>query len=162
MRYFWSDFRLAWLDAPKGYAVHVLDEKTERIYTYSQELKTWHLDLSATDYFFFPELQEHEMSFTEMKREAVYAALLQVARMDRRDDVQRRVRNHHRAQIRRSGQVLTSAEVGLLTKPLKQRPTTMPFLQELLEIRSQHKRWTALYLYDEDGPARRKAISAIR
>lgn len=162
MRYFWSAFRLAWLSESEGFAVHVLDEKTERIYTYSQELKTWHLDLSAMDYFFFPELQEHETLFTEIQREAVYAALPKVARMDRRDDVQRRLSNSYRAQIRKSGQVLTAAEVGLLTKPLKQRPTTMPLLKELLETRSQHKRWTALYLYEEDGPARRKAISAIR
>lgn len=162
MRYFWSDLRLAWSGGPEGFAVHAFQEKVEKIYTYSQELKTWHLDLSATDYFFCPELQEQEMSFTEIDREAVYAALPQAARMDRRDAEQRRISDHQRSQIRKSGEVLTAAEVGLLTKPLNQRPTTLPFLNELLKTRSQHKRWTTLYLYEADGPARRKAISSLR
>lgn len=162
MRYFFSVFRLARKSDAEGFAVHVLHEKSERIYSYSQELKTWNLDQAAMDCFFYPEGQHHSVPFTEMGRDAVYEALPEVAKMDRRDDVQRKVSNQQRAQIRRSGEVLTSAEVGLLTKPLKQRPTTMPFLQELLETRSQHKRWTPLFLYEEDGPARRKAMSSIR
>ena len=162
MRYFWSEFRLAGVRGLEGLAVHVLHEKTEKLYTYSQELKTWHLDLAAMDYLFFPERQDHHRSFTEVGREDVYIALPEVARMDRRDAAQRRISDYQRSQIRKSGEVLTAAEVGLLTKPLNQRPTTMPLLKELLETRSQHKRWTALYLYEEDGPTRRKAISTIR
>lgn len=161
MRYLSSSFRT---DDPaaKGFALHAVDEQAEEVYTYSQDLKTWHLDRGAASDFYFPELNDKGLIFTELKQEDVYPLLPKTPKMDRRDDAMRRVSNRQRAQIRRSGQVLTSAEVGLLTKPLKQRPATMPMLKDLLETRSQHKRWTALFLYQEDGPARRKATSTLR
>lgn len=160
MRYFSSSFRVE-ERALSGLAVHAVDDRAEEIYTYSQDLKTWHLDRKTAGRFYFPELDDNR-SFIELSRDEVYAELSKAPKMDRRDDAMRRVSNGQRAQIRRSGQVLTSAEVGLLTKPLKQRPTTMPMLKELLGTRSQHKRWTALFLYEEDGTARRKSISTLR
>ncbi|MGP9587793.1 hypothetical protein ACT3TB_19290 [Micrococcaceae sp. AOP34-BR2-30] len=142
--------------------MHAVDPRAQEVYTYSQDLKTWHLDRDAASDFYFPELDEVGVAFTEVSHAEVYSLLPKSPKMDRRDDAMRRESNRERAQIRRSGQVLTSAEVGLLTKPLKQRPATMPMLKELLETRSQHKRWTALYLYEEDGAARRKSISTLR
>lgn len=161
MRYFWSGLS-AGEQAPRGFALHAVDDHAQEVYTYSQDLKTWHLDRDSASDFYFPELDEMGVIFTEVPRDEVYSLLPKAPKMDRRDDVMRRESNRQRAQIRRSGQVLTSAEVGLLTKPLKQRPATMPMLKELLETRSQHKRWTALFLYEEDGPARRKATSTLR
>lgn len=161
MRYFSSSFKMEG-QPHNGFALHAVDDRAEEIYTYSQDLKTWHLDRKTSGRFYFPELDDYGRSFTELSRDEVYALLPKAPKMDRRDDAMRRVSNRQRAQIRRSGQVLTSAEVGLLTKPLKQRPATMPMLGELLETRSQHRRWTALFLYEEDGPARRKAISTLR
>lgn len=162
MRYFQSSFRLEWQDTPAGLAIHAVDDHTNEIYTYSQELKTWHQDRDTAGYFYFPELHDHEMTFTELTRDKLYGLLPAVPRMDRRDDAQRGISNKARAQIAKSGRVLTSAEVGLLTKPLRQFPVAAPMLKKLLETRSQHKRWTALFLYEEDGPARRKAISNLR
>ena len=76
--------------------------------------------------------------------------------------VQRRLSLHARGQLRRSGSVLTSAEVGLLTLPLQQRVITNPALRELVEVRSRYRRWTTVVLQDEDGAARRQAMKTIR
>lgn len=147
-----------------GFSIHVLDEVSLSIYTYIQELKTWNLDARAVDHYFFPELHEGKgrITFSEISREQVYQLVPLVPRYDRREETQRRLSNAARSQVRRSGKVLTSAEVGLLTKDLGQRPAAGPVTKELIEVRSQHKRWTALILYDADSPARRKAVSSLR
>lgn len=151
MRYFWSILEVPENPKYEGIAAHAFDPKTDKLYTYSQELKTWHQDPT-----------EPNESLEEITREELYEILPLTARMDRRSTHQREISNAQRSQTRRSGEVLTSAEVGLLAKPLNQRPLTMPRLKELIETRSQHKRWTALFLYEQDGPARRKAISSLR
>lgn len=161
MRYYYSKLSNG-EQAGKGLALHAVDDRAEGVYTYSQELKTWNLDRRAVSDLHFPELDRSGDMFTEISRQVVYSLLPKAPRMDRRDDAMRQISNSQRAQMRRSGQVLTSAEVGLLTKPLQQRPTTAPMLRELLETRSQHKRWTALFLYETDGPARRTAMSSLR
>lgn len=155
MRYFWSILKFPENPKYEGIAAHTLDPKTNKLYTYSQELKTWHQDPRASS-------ETNDKTLEEITREELYEILPLTARMDRRSTPQRNISNAQRSQIRRSGQVLTSAELGLLAKPLKQRPLTMPRLKELIETRSQHKRWTALFLYEHDGPTRRKAISSLR
>lgn len=146
------------------FAVHAVDESTMQVFTYSQELKAWHYDRWATDCFYDPQFQQSngDLSFRGVPRDQVYGLVRRAPKLDLREKAMRRESQHQRGQVRRSGQVLTSAEVGLLTKPLKQRPATMPMLKELLETRSRHKRWTALFLYEEDGPTRRKAMSTLR
>lgn len=164
MRYFQGHYRSEDGVMSTSFGIHVVDEVAEELYTYVQELKTWNRNLQTEDHFYFPELHTEggQVIFTEIPRESVYGLLPAIARYDRRDEVQRRLSNRFRAQIRKSGQALTSAEVGLLTKHLGQRPATAPMLKELIETRSQHRRWTALMLYEEDGPTRRKAISTLR
>lgn len=146
------------------FTVHAVDENTMQVFTYSQELRVWHYDRWATDSFYGPQLQQGngDLSFLSVPRDQVYGLVREAPKLDLREKATRRENQRQRAQVRRSGQVLTSAEVGLLSKPLKQRPATMPMLKELLETRSQHKRWTALFLYEEDGPTRRKAMSTLR
>lgn len=164
MRYFQGRYRSDKGECTERFGLHAVDEFTEKLYTYVQELKTWNRNLLTEDQFFFPELHEDEgqVIFAEIPRETVYGLLAQIPKYDRRDEVQRRLSNRAQAQIRKSGQVLTSAEVGLLTKHLGQRPAAAPQMKELIETRSQHRRWTALMLYEEDGATRRKAISTLR
>lgn len=164
MRFYKGRYKGDNSEIAEGFGLHVVDEVEEQLYTYIQELKTWNRNLLTEDHYFFPELHEDEgqVIFEEIPRDEVYALLPKVRKYDRRDETQRRLSNRAQAQIRRSGQVLTSAEVGLLTKPLGQKPAAAPSVKELIETRSQHKRWTALMLYEEDGAARRKAISTLR
>lgn len=147
-----------------GSGLYVLNTDETEIYRYVQELKTWNRDSLAADHYFFPELHEESglIEFTEITREEVYRLIPLVARFDRRDEVQRRLSLHARGQLRRSGSVLTSAEVGLLTLPLQQRVITNPALRELIEIRSRYRRWTTVILQSEDGPARRQAVKTVR
>lgn len=146
------------------FAVHAVDENAMQVFTYSQELRVWHYDRWATDCFYEPKFEQGngDLSFLSVPRAQVYGLVREAPKLDLRDKAMRRENQRQRAQVRRSGQVLTSAEVGLLSKSLKQRPVTMPMLKELLETRSQHRRWTALFLYEEDGPTRRKAMSTLR
>lgn len=148
----------------QGNGLYVLNTDETEIYRYVQELKTWNRDTVAEDHYFFPELHEDTglIEFTEIDREEIYPLIPAVARFDRRDEVQRRLSLHARGQLRRSGSVLTSAEVGLLTLPLQQRVITNPALRELIEIRSRYRRWTAVVLQNEDSPARRQAMKTIR
>lgn len=155
MRYFWSILKFPENPKFEGIAAHALDSKANRLYTYSQELKTWHQQDNGTDI-------NPTATLEEISRAELYETLPLTHRMDRRTTVQRQISDTQRSQIRRSGQVMTSAELGLLAKPLKQRPLTLPHLKDLIEVRSQHKKWTALFLYENDGPARRKAISSLR
>lgn len=148
----------------QGVGLYVLNTDETEIYRYVQELKTWNRDVGAEDHYFFPELHEDTglIEFTEIAREGVYPLIPAVARFDRRDEVQRRLSLHARGQLRRSGSVLTSAEVGLLTLPLQQRVITNPAIRELIEVRSRYRRWTTVVLQDNDGPARRQAMKTIR
>lgn len=151
-------------ETSEGFAVHALVESAMEIFTYIQELKTWHRDHRAADHYYFPELHQDKgrISFTEISRDQVYELLPKVPKFDRRDEAQRRLYIRAKGQVRRSGQVLTSAEVGLITKDLKQRVAAGPVIKELIEVRSQHKRWTGMTLYEEDGPARRQAVKSLR
>lgn len=148
----------------QGFGLYALTTDETQMFRYVQELKTWNRDSSAEDRYFFPEL--HDLSgpieFTEISRDEVYPLIPTIARFDRRDAVQRRLSLHARGQLRRSGAVLTSAEVGLLTLPLQQRVITNPALRELIEVRSRYRRWTTVVLQDEDGAARRQAMKTIR
>lgn len=148
----------------QGFGLYALTTDETQMFRYVQELKTWNRDSSAEDHYFFPEL--HDLSgpieFTEISRDEVYPLIPTIARFDRRDAVQRRLSLHARGQLRRSGAVLTSAEVGLLTLPLQQRVITNPALRELVEVRSRYRRWTTVVLQDEDGAARRQAMKTIR
>lgn len=164
MRFFKGYFESEYSQDKNTFGIHVLDEDTEFLYTYVQDFKAWHRNTRATDHFHFPELHEGQgqVTFEEVSRDTVYELLPQIRKFDRREEPQRKLWNKFEAQFRRSGQVLTSAEVGLLTKPLGQRPAAAPQIKELLETRSQHRRWTALMLYEEDGATRRKAISTLR
>lgn len=165
MRYFIGSFKSDTDEEAEGFSVHAVDERAEELYTYVQELKAWNRDLLVEDHFFFPELHggdSGQVVFEELTHGDVAAAMSLVKKFDRRDEAQRRISNKVRGQIRKSGQVLTSAEVGVLTKDLGQRPAAAPMLKELIETRSQHKRWTALMLYAEDGATRRKAVSTLR
>jgi len=160
MRFYWSILTLEELNMDR-IAVHALDPKSANLYTYSQELKSWHLDQAATENF-FNDTKDQTSNYEEINHNEIYALLPLVDKMDRRNTTQRQISNTQRSQIRKSGQVCTSAEMGLLTKYLRQRPTTMPWLKEMVETRSQHKRWTAVFLYEKDGQNRRKAISDLR
>lgn len=147
-----------------GSGLYVLNTDETEVYRYVQELKTWNRDLLAADHYFFPELHEDFglIEFTEISREEVYPLIPAIPRFDRRDAVQRRLSLHARGQLRRSGSVLTSAEVGLLTLPLQQRVITNPALRELIEVRSRYRRWTTVVLQNEDGAARRQAVKTVR
>lgn len=164
MRYFISRHISENGEYAEGFSLHAVDEKLEQLFTYIQELRSWNRNLLVEDHFYFPELHEDEgeIAFKEITREEVYEWMPLVPRYDRRDEVQRRLSNQARAQIRKSGQVLTSAEIGLITRELGQKPAAAPLIKELIETRSQHKRWTQLMLYKEDGPARRQAISTLK
>lgn len=162
MKYFWSILTFKETPDFEGIAVHALDPKSGKLYTYSQELKTWHLDPKSTNHYQTLDPPTRANTYEEISHHDLYSLLPLVARMDRRNTSQRQISNRQRSQVRKSGQVCTSAEMGLLTKPLKQRPTTIPWLKEMVETRSQHKRWTALFLYEEDGQTRRKAVSDLR
>lgn len=148
----------------QGLGLYALTTDEAQMYRYVQELKTWNRDLAAEDHYFFPELHELDgpLEFTELAREEVYPLIPTIARFDRRDEVQRRLSLQARGQLRRSGSVLTSAEVGLLTLPLQQRVITNPAIRELIEVRSRYRRWTTVVLQDDDGPARRQAMKTIR
>lgn len=164
MRYFKSRYLSDSTEIAEGFALHAVDEDAEELFTYVQELKSWNRNILAEDHFYFPELHEDEgqIRFDEISRDDVFAAIPLVRKYDRRDEAQRRLSNQARAQIRKSGQVLTSAEVGLPTGLLGQKPAAAPLIKELIETRSQHRRWTQVMLYEVDGPARRKAISTLR
>jgi len=164
MRYYQGRYKSEGGREAEGFGLHAVDEAAEELYTYVQDLKTWNRNLTVEDHFYFPELHEGkgQVIFNEVSHESVYELMAQIPKFDRRDEAQRRLSTRAFAQLRKSGQVLTSAEVGLLTKHLGQRPAAAPQIQELIETRSQHKRWTALMLYEEDGATRRKAISTLR
>lgn len=170
MRYFTGSFISDTGEKAEGFSVHAVDQRPGdprdgELYTYIQELKSWNRDLMIEDHFFFPDLHtgdSGQVVFEELPYSDVPVAMSLVKKFDRRDEAQRRISNKVRGQIRKSGQVLTSAEVGILTKDLGQRPAAAPMLKELIETRSQHKRWTALMLYADDGATRRKAVSTLR
>lgn len=164
MKYFKGEYLSEGGRLAEGFSLNAVDVEAERLYTYSQDLKAWHRNAALEGHFYFPELHEDrgQVIFGEIPQDAVYELIPQIPKFDRRDEAQRRLANRNQSLVRKSGHVLTSAEVGLLTKNLGQRPAAAPFLKELLETRSQHKRWTALMLYEQDGAARRKAISTLR
>lgn len=157
MRYFQGRFG-------QGFGLYALTTDETQMFRYVQELKTWNRDSSAEDHYFFPELHDRDgaIEFAEISRDEVYPLIPLIPRFDRRDAVQRRLSLHARGQLRRSGAVLTSAEVGLLTLPLQQRVITNPALRELIEVRSRYRRWTTVVLQSEDGAARRQALKTIR
>lgn len=164
MKYFKGKYLSEGNRLGEGFSLNAVDEGAERLYTYSQDLKAWHRNATLEDHFYFPELHEDrgQVIFSEIPQSAVYELIPQIPKFDRRDEAQRRLASRNESLIRKSGHVLTSAEIGLLTNRLGQRPAAAPSLKELLETRSQHKRWTALMLYEQDGAARRKAISTLR
>lgn len=164
MRFFKGRFVSDYSGEPEAYSLHALDEETEELYTYVQDLKSWNRDRLLAGHFHFPEQYEDQgqVTFEEVSRDEVYGLLDQVPRLDQRIQSQRLLAAKLEGQMKRSGQVLTSAEVGLLTGPLSQRPTAAPFLKEMLESRGQHRRWSTIFLYEEDGPTRRKAISTLK
>lgn len=164
MRYFMGSYEDDSGQRAEGLSVHALAEDSLEIHTYIQELRTWNVDRHAASHFFFPELHHStsRITFNEITRDEAYPALARVPRFDRREEVQRRLSARARGQLRRSGKVLTSAEVGLLTKPLKQRVSMNPAVKDLIEVRSRYRRWTALILQEEGGPARRQAVKTLR
>lgn len=164
MRFYKGRFVSDYSNVQEAYSLHALDEATDELYSYVQDLKSWNRDRLLAGHFHFPEQYEEQghAIFEEVPRDEVYGLLDQVPRLDQRIATQRLLAAKLEAQIKRSGQVLTSAEVGLLTGPLSQRPTAVPYLKEMLEARGQHRRWTTIFLYEEDGATRRKAISTLK
>lgn len=165
MRFYTGRFKSDTGEHPQGFSLHAVDLVTEELYTYVQELSSWNRNVMIEDHYFFPELHGGDggqVVFEELPYSDVPAAMPPVKEFDRRDETQRRLSNQVRSQIDKSGEVLTSAEVGILTKDLGQQPMTAPMIKELIETRSKHKRWTALMLYSDDGANRRQAVSTLR
>lgn len=152
-------------DGLDGCSVHVVDFRTEELYTYVQELKSWNHNLMIEDHFYFPELHSGDSGqvvFEELSYGDVPAKMSLVKKFNRSDETQRRLSNQARAQVTKSGKaVLTSAEVGILTKDLGQRPAAAPMIKELIESRSRYRQWTALWLYSEEGPTPREAVRTL-
>lgn len=150
----------------EGFSLHVVDFRAEELYTYVAELKFWNRDVMVEDHFYFPELHGGDggqVVFEELLYGAVPGKMSLVKKFHRRDDTQRRLSNQARAQVTKSGRaVLTSAEVGILTKDLGQHPAAAPMIKELIESRSRYRGWTALLLYSEDGATPRQAVSTVR
>lgn len=133
------------------------DPETGRAYSYVPKFKTWHREPSMD------EAPAREQPSIEAIAPTAAARLLpSLTPTDRRKATDRAIEDAYREQVRQSGEVLTSSEVGLLSRDTRHKMSRLPLLKDLLEVRSAHKRWTWLYLYDEDGSTRRSAVADLR
>lgn len=146
------------------HAVLAHEQSTGRFYTYVPLLKTWHRDpaFERATTTGTPALGGAVATLEALQPSAAAALLSTLRPADRRKPEERANDDARRAQVRRSGEVLTSAEVGLLSKDTRHKMSRLPLIKELLEVRSAHKRWTRLYLYEEDGSTRRSAVADLR
>jgi hypothetical protein len=146
------------------HAVLAHEQSTGRSYTYAPSLKTWHRDPAFESALTTgtPTLGGTVATLEALQPGAAAALLPTLRPADRRKPEERANDDARRAQVRRSGEVLTSAEVGLLSKDTRHKMSRLPLIKELLEVRSAHKRWTRLYLYEEDGSTRRSAVADLR
>ncbi|WP_188552006.1 hypothetical protein [Sediminivirga luteola] len=92
---------------------HVVDDEEEEVYTYVRELGTWNLDRDAASDFYFPELDDRGVVFTEVTLGGARDLRERAPVMDLDDDAMRRLSDRWRAQLGVPGQTRTSAEVGL-------------------------------------------------
>lgn len=155
-------FKVTGQDGQDGVLAH--EQSTGRAFAYVPQLKTWHRKpaIEAALNGQAP-MSDSELVTLEALHPAAAARLLSTLRpADRRKATERASDDAHRAQVRQSGEVLTSAEVGLLSKNTRHKMSRLPLIKDLLEVRSAHKRWTWLYLYEEDGSTRRSAVADLR
>ena len=154
-------FKVRSPDGQDGVLAH--DPETGRAYSYVPKFKTWHRDPSMDEAPAREQPSGNELASIEaIAPTAAARPLPSLTPTDRRKATDRAIEDAYREQVRQSGEVLTSSEVGLLSRDTRHKMSRLPLLKDLLEVRSAHKRWTWLYLYVEDGSTRRSAVADLR
>lgn len=134
----------------------------QQAYVYMPETHMWHRSQSAAETLCASTDKRGTLPAAELTAEEIYELIALLDRSDGRTRAGQQVRHQLQRQLRRSGEVLTSSEVGLLSSRLPHRVGLSGQVRTLLEARSGPKRWTALYAYPETSATPRSVTRWLR
>lgn len=140
----------------------IMAASEQQAYVYMPETHMWHHSQSAAEMLYSPAGHPSTVSSMELTAEEIYELIALLARSDGRTKAGQQLRHQLQRQLRRSGEVLTSSEVGLLSSRLPHRMGLSGEVRSLLEARSGPKRWTALYAYPETSATPRSVTRWLR
>lgn len=140
----------------------IMAASDQQAYVYMPETRMWHHSQGAAEMLCAPADNRGTVPAAELTAEEIYELIALLDRSDGRTRAGQQLRHQLKRQLRRSGEVLTSSEVGLLSSRLPHRMGLSGEVRSLLEARSGPKRWTALYAYPEASATPRSVTRWLR
>lgn len=147
-------------------------EKTGRIYIYYPESRMWHHSLNAQQHRYASDQEDlpHHAdaptgaahTFGQVSSDEVYEYMSLLEPADGRSLAGKHLKRSLSQQMRRVGEVLTCAEMGLYSSRLPHRAPLGEKTRILMVARSNRKRWTALYAYPESSTTHRSVARWLR
>lgn len=138
------------------------NDQQQKAYVYMPETRMWHYSQIATEIHCTSVENRSDVAVAELGADDLYELVAMLTVSDGRTRAGQQVRSQVERQLRRSGEVLTSSEIGLLSPRLPHRMGIGGPVRTLLEARSGPKRWTALYAYAETSATPRSMTRWLR
>lgn len=119
MRYFKSQFHSDYSDPTDSLGLHVLDERSEELYTYNSYLDVWLMDRVSAGHYFFPELyvEVGHLIFEEVTAEDVPALLGELESVASEPPAHHQHVQGAEPSEREQTDGLTSAQLGIAQHP---------------------------------------------